>query len=69
MSFVIKQPFYNRFSLDRQCSIAPLSYHSPPSLHFQPVLSLSKHNPDQSPHLKQKMYLTFSKPPHPVTDQ
>jgi hypothetical protein len=69
MSLVIKQPLYNRFSLGRQCPIPSLSYHGPPSFNYRPVISTSKHVTSGSPVVKQKMYIIFSKPPHPVIDK
>jgi hypothetical protein len=69
MSFIIKQPLYNRFSLDRQCAIPSLSYHGPPSFNYRPLVSKSAHVTHESAIVKQKLYIIFSKPRHPVIDQ
>jgi hypothetical protein len=67
MSSVIKQPLYHRFSLDRQCPLSTVAYHGPPSFNARPRLSTSTHG---SPIIKQRLYIIFSKPRHPVmTDQ
>mgnify|MGYP006983381727 FL=1 len=65
---VVKQPLYNRFSLDRQCPMSTLEYHGPPSFNFRPSITTSKHDLHQSPVFKQNMYLTFSKPSQPVIE-
>ncbi len=69
MSFVIKQPLYNRFSLDRQCPIPSLTYHGPPSFNYRPTFSTATYSIHGSPIFKQNLYIIFSKPPHPVTEQ
>jgi len=69
MSFVIKQPLYNRFSLDRQCPISTVAYHGPPSFNYRPRLSTATYSNYASPIVQQKFYLIFSKPRHPVIDQ
>ncbi|CAF2899616.1 unnamed protein product [Rotaria sp. Silwood2] len=69
MSFIIKQPLYNRFSLDRQYPMSSSSYHGPPSFNYRPIVSPSKDFTHESPSVKQKLYVTFSKPKHPIFDQ
>ncbi|CAF1591367.1 unnamed protein product [Rotaria sp. Silwood1] len=67
MSFVIKQPLYNRFSLDRQYPMSSSLYHGPPSFNYRPIVSTLKDFTHESPIIEQKFYITYSKlPPHPV---
>ncbi|CAM4861925.1 unnamed protein product [Rotaria socialis] len=69
MSYIVKQPLYNRFSLDRQCPMTSSSYHGPPSFNYRPLVSSSKHFMPESPTVKQKLYITYSKPLTPVMNQ
>ncbi|CAF3738998.1 unnamed protein product [Rotaria magnacalcarata] len=69
MSYVVKQPLYKRFSLDRQCPMTSSSYHGPPSFNYRPLVSSSKPFMPESPTVKQNFYITYSKPSTPVFNQ